>query len=183
MIVAVLRRMGNPLVRGCDKLEAALLVVAALVVLTAVPVALTVGSQAYAGFAAQSREQHASRVPATARLIASVPDAIGDADRFRSVDAVWLLPDGSERRGTVGADAGTPAGTTVPIWLDRSGNPVPPPIPSGDVVWIAIGVALFLWLGVVLVTGLLVCAAHVALERHRATRWARDWSALSHASR
>lgn len=170
---------GNPLARGWDKTEAALLVVAVLVVLMAIPVALTAGSRTYGDFAAQAEQQRENRLPATARLLAAAPDAVGTTGVLYQVDAVWRLPDGSERRGAVGADAGTPAGDTVHIWLDRSGNPVPPPLAAGDVIWIAIGVGLFLWLGVVLACGLLLVAAHFLFDSRRAAAWARDWAKLS----
>ena len=63
------------------------------------------------------------RVPAT--LLRSVP---GDSDqwftvRFAWVKARWAVPHGPVRTGYVQAPVGSRAGSTVQVWLDRSGRP------------------------------------------------------------
>lgn len=171
----------NPVARGWDRLEAALVVLAVLVALVAVPFALAFGSQAYAQRSADADAQAASRVRSTAVLITDAPVGPGvqPAAATEEATGVWRLPDGSERTGQVDVEAGTAAGTKVPIWLDQAGNPVAQPLTRQDALGAAIGVAVLGWLGFAGVLALLVWLGRFALDRRRDRGWTQEWAELS----
>ncbi len=121
------RRLGldrNPLRRGTDRAEAWIRIALVLAFLIGAPLAAW-GAGSWAGSvaptAAHLQRAGEHRVPAT--LLRNVP---GDADqwftvRFAWVKARWTVPHGTVRTGYVQAPVGSPAGSTVPVWLDRSG--------------------------------------------------------------
>jgi hypothetical protein len=171
----------NPLATGWDRLETGLVVLAMLLSLGALPVALTLGSQVYAHGTAEAAEQAATRVGSTAVLLSDAPDTTGvhSAAKTEQATGVWRLPDGSERTGQVAVEPGSAAGAKVPIWLDRTGNPVDEPLRPQDALGAGIGVAVLAWVGVTGTLALLLWAARFALDRRRDQGWTRDWEQLS----
>ncbi|GAA4713499.1 hypothetical protein GCM10023215_65590 [Pseudonocardia yuanmonensis] len=90
------------------------------------------------------------------------------------VPAIWLGPDGTSHLGSLSVDAGTPAGRTVPIWIDAAGEPVSPPTTgAADAVVVGVVAALLGW---ALIAAALVVTA-VAAARQRARRIAEEWAA------
>lgn len=173
----------NPLMRPVDRVEGVLFVFAVLLIVAAVPFAFAFGSVSYATQRAAAVAATAERYPSTAVLLADAPRAAVPAEGYpasetATVKAVWQLPDGSERTGTVSADRGAMAGDRVPIWLDRGGDAVAPPPKPSDAVVVGITVAFVGWLTfAALVTGGFA-ATRVLLERHRRRWWEREWAAL-----
>ncbi|HVV29367.1 MAG TPA: hypothetical protein VHC41_00660 [Mycobacteriales bacterium] len=171
---------GNPLARRWDRLEAGVVLLAFLLAGGMVPVALTVGSVVHAQTVAEAAAQRAARVPATATLLAEVPATESSpAARVQTAEATWRLPTGEQRTGRITADAGTPAGAQVPVWLDPAGNVVARPMSDGDALGVAIGVAVCLWVGAAVLLALLVGVAHLGLNRRRGAEWAREWTQFS----
>ncbi|MFD8498428.1 hypothetical protein [Amycolatopsis sp. NPDC059657] len=174
----------NPMARSWDRLESVFLIGAVLVVLLAMPVAAAFGSEVYARQLTVSAEQQASRHPSTAVLLddASAIQFRVDGSPSHATDNVkarWTTPDSVVREGIVTADAGTLAGQSVPIWLDREGNAVDAPISSGDAAGIGVGAAFAAWLIVGALTAGLFMLARLALNRRRHTAWDREWEAVS----
>jgi hypothetical protein len=87
----------------------------------------------------------------------------------------WTGSAGSVRHGPMLVVAGTTAGSSVPIWVDRSGNMTTAPIDQGEIssTTLAVGVVATVVVPTV-VWGLygLLCAV---LDAHRRRRWALDW--------
>jgi hypothetical protein len=171
----------SPLTRRWDRLEVAFVLVAILLSLGMVPVALAIGAHAHTQAVATSVEQQAARVPATAVLLAAAPDVIGatSAITTQPARATWPLADGTRRSGVVDASPGTAAGSEVPIWLDRAGNPTAAPMTRDDALGLGVGIAMAVWFGVVAVLGLLGWLVRVVLDRRRAGEWTREWEQRS----
>ena len=178
------RRLGldrNPLRRGTDRAEAWIRIALVLAFLIGAPLAAWgTGSwaESVAPTAAHLQRAGEHRVPAT--LLRNVP---GDADqwftvRFAWVKARWTVPDGTVRTGYVQAPVGSPAGSTVPVWLDRSGRPTEPPLPPsqirGWVLMMAVIAPAALALLLLATMGIL---GHI-MDRRRLASWGQAWSAI-----
>ncbi|WP_144748571.1 Rv1733c family protein [Amycolatopsis acidicola] len=175
-----LTSFGNPLTGRWDRFEMGLVIVAVALALGMVPVALSIGSAVRAQTAAQAAEEQASRVPSTAVLLTDVPQAdTSPATRVHTAEATWQLPDGQSRTGRVSADAGTRAGTRVPIWLDRAGNAVARPRSTGDALGTGIGVGMYSWVASVALLIVLCWVARMLLNRRRHADLAREWATFS----
>lgn len=172
----------NPLARRSDRVEGALLLVVALGLLIALPLAVFAGGATYRGQAAISEQQHATRHLVTATLIenAPVPTPATDNSFVESgssgVHARWTAPDGTERTGTIPADPGTEAGTSVPLWLTASGDPAPAPLNSSDITTTGILAGVFFWLASAVVLVGAYWAGRLILDRRRRTRWDHEWA-------
>jgi hypothetical protein len=180
-LVSRRRRTRNPLRRRSDLIEAWLLpaVIAAFLVLgplLAGGVAMWVRADATAARHAQLSWHRVSAV-----LLAGAPGPMMTDDRANSwivwTPARWTL-DGKPRRGQVPAAAGTRAGSTVTVWLDRSGQVQRPPLTAGqarDRVLVAAGIALTL-LAVFLAA--LAWAIQRMLNWRRLAGWEHAWLAV-----
>jgi hypothetical protein len=172
------------LARRSDRVEAAMMIVAVLGLLIAFPLAVIVGTTTYHGQSTISAGQQSSRHPATATLIETAPTPVPAADGAylgtgagaAGVRARWTVAGGAERIGTVSADAGSPAGTQVPIWVSDAGNAVPAPMSQSDVATTSVLAGVFSWLVVALGATGLYWSARLILDRRRATRWDREWA-------
>jgi hypothetical protein len=171
----------NVLMRRVDWVEAALRLVVATAAIVLIPVALTLGSETYAGQLHSSEEQSRARQQVTATLVQDAPGAPmalgGESATTRSTVRVrWRQSDGVERTGMVPVPDGLHSGANLPIWLDAAGNPVAEPISSDRAAAGAIAVAVGSWtIGVGLLVVIMV-VTHVVLNRRRAQEWGRAWA-------
>jgi hypothetical protein len=90
------------------------------------------------------------------------------------VPAVWLARDGTSRLGPLAVAPGTPAGRSVPIWVDAAGRPVPPPV-TGAADALVAGALTALLGGAVIAAALGLTT--VAAARQRSRRLAAEWAA------
>jgi hypothetical protein len=116
----------NPLARGADRAEAAVVVLSVLLAMVLVPVMLTLGSVTYSNLVEQSARQSRGRHETVAVLTQDAPGtSVGTRGETVSgkakVPARWRLPDGTTRTGLVEADDGSKAGAEVSVWLDPVG--------------------------------------------------------------
>lgn len=170
-----LRPDRNPLRRACDRAEAGVLAVVIAVFLVAVPLAAVIsGGRTYAaGLRAERAEQAAWReVPAV--LLAAAP-ASGPDGYQATTRAAWTAPDGARRAGPVTAPAGTPAGHTVRLWVDASGQPTGQPLQPDDVTSRAATIAVATASGAAAVLLGAAAAARWALFRRRLAAWDSEW--------
>ena len=177
----LLRPGGNPLARGVDRTEGAVLGLSVLLALALVPVMLTLGSVTYADLAERSARQAEARHETVAVLTEDAPVATPGphgtvVDARSPVPARWQLPDGSGRTGPVSAENGLKAGAEVPVWLDRSGNAVDPPLSSSDAAVTGVLVAAGGWLGVMALLSLVCWGLHSAFDRRRYRSWDAEWA-------
>ncbi|MFD2468673.1 hypothetical protein ACFSVL_14875 [Amycolatopsis silviterrae] len=166
--------------RLSDRAQAGLLLGVVLVALAAVPFAAAAGSELYGTQKPVSAEQVAQRSLVTAVLLADGPATTvsgrsGVVANSAPTDAAWPAPDGSRRVGKVAADEGARRGEQLSIWVDRAGNPVPPPLSAAAVLVDAVCLALGLWASVCLLLALGYGTTVFALNRHRMAEWQREW--------
>ena len=166
----------SPLRRRCDRAEAA--IVGALLVVLAVagPVAAIVaGHWAHDSSAQARRAQLTTGYHVPSILLTS---AIWEpAGFFAWARARWTAPDGTRHTGDVFPAAGSPAGTTIQVWVDASGRLADPPLKPAQVegqtvlagVLAVMCVAVLLWSA-----GL---AVHLAANRRRMAAWDDEWRA------
>ena len=170
----------NPLRRGTDRVEAALRPVIIILLVAAVPVA-AVAAGRWADHRALHRvqAQRETKHLVTAILLGNAPTT-GTPDPYTSVQTTWVParwqpPGQPPRTGEVLAVAGARQGSTVRIWIDRSGAITDPPLGHRDVVGdvcVAVGTTcLVSWL-VLLAAWTL---ARRALDRRRLRAWEAEW--------
>ncbi|MFI7680440.1 hypothetical protein [Actinophytocola sp. NPDC049390] len=180
-LARLVRPGGNPLARGVDRAEGTAVILFILLALVLVPVLLTLGSETYSNLAERGERQAATRHETVAVLTENAPvasvGAQGDGVRMTpKVAAHWQLPDGTFRTGLVDAETGMKAGAEVPVWLDRSGRAVDPPVSSADAVVGGVLVAVSGWLVVAGLCALFCRGVHHALDRRRYRAWETEWA-------
>jgi hypothetical protein len=136
-------------------------------------VAIWIRSDAAAAKRAQLSWHRVSAV-----LLAAAPGPMMTNDRANSwivwTPARWTL-DGRQRRGRVPASAGTRTGSTVTVWLDRSGQVEPAPLTAGqsqDRVIVAVSIALTVF---AMFLAALAWAIQRVLDWRRLTAWETAW--------
>ncbi len=166
----------NALRRPVDRIEGALLVVLATAFLMAMAVASILAVHTY-----QSQRAASAGLRAAPAVLIQAGPPSGSVANFGQVEARWRDPGGGEKSGvltivTAPGIAGSAAGTRIPVWLDRSGQPVAPPV--GQVAMVINALA-----GGTAATGgaavaLLICYAlcRLALDRRRLAAWESAWS-------
>ena len=166
----------NALRRPVDRIEGAVLVAVSAAFLVAVAVAFVLGAHVYQS----QRAASAGLRPAVAVLIQAGP-FYGGLTHLGKAEARWRAPGGGEQSGvlttaTTPGIIGAAAGARVPVWLDRSSQPVVSP--GGQVTMIinalAVGAAVAGGAGI----ALLICYAlcRLALNRRRLAAWESAWS-------
>jgi hypothetical protein len=165
----------NELRRPADRIEAGVIIILAAAFLTAAIAAACLAGHLY-------RSQHAAAArlrPAAAVLSQPGPTA---AIPVAATRARWRLPAGTERSGiltaaTAPAIYNAPAGTSVRVWLDRSGNPESPPRPA-DMIFTALIAGSTAMAGAALVLILCYLLCRMVLDRHRLARWESAWATI-----
>ena len=167
----------NTLRRPVDRIEGTVLVVLTVAFLVAVAVASVLGVRTY-------QSQRAASVgvrPVVAVLSQPGPLSYGSMAQLGEAEARWRDPGGSEQSGvlttaTAPGILGAAAGARIPVWLDRSGQPVAPP--GGRVAMIvnalAPGVTVAGGAGIALVVCYGLC--RLVLDRRRLAAWESAWS-------
>ncbi|MFJ8294509.1 hypothetical protein ACIQ9R_01420 [Streptomyces sp. NPDC094447] len=171
----------NPLRRTTDLAEAWVAFTAVVLLCLVVPLTgLAAGASAHDSLQRAVRAQQEQRHPTTARVLkaadrpagaARTAEAAGGERSRRSVVAAWTAPDGSARTGTVTTARRTSApGSAFPLWTDRDGRPVSPPMRADT----ARAHAIVAGLTAALSAGLLVeVVRRLAVRRLVLTRYAR----------
>jgi hypothetical protein len=166
----------NKLRRPSDRIEGAVVLTLSAAFLTACVAAVCLAGHVY-----QSERAAAARLrPAVAVLSQAGPTA---GSQLAAARARWRLPDGTQRSGTLTiltapAIYDARAGAFVPVWLDRSGEPVVPPIVRPGMIFngLLTGVAGAVGAAIALALCYLLC--RMALDRRRLARWESMWAAV-----
>ncbi|HEX8864335.1 MAG TPA: hypothetical protein VF821_01645 [Lentzea sp.] len=170
----------NPLATCGDRIEGAALAVGVVVALLAVPVAGAVGSEIYATHTARVEVEQKSRTQVDAVLVEDAPSLSGARGGEAVVEkteatASWRLADGTTRRGLVPAPYSAEAGTTLRIWVDRSGEVTEPPMTSQGAAFNAFFSALLLWALVAGTMAALFGSVRFVCMRIRLRWWQLEW--------
>ena len=144
--------------------------------------AIGAGHWMYHAGMTEARAQAADRHSARAVLLAPARPAVttaasGGDDQARAL-AQWQGPGPAPHTGEVLATSGSPAGSTVTVWLDASGKLTRPPLQPGQVTDRTIAVAALApaVLALSLVTALRL--AQRLADRRRLAAWDAAWSTV-----
>ncbi|WP_103351695.1 hypothetical protein [Amycolatopsis sp. CA-128772] len=179
----------NPLARAGDRVEALLLLLVIAGAFLVVPFAAAFGSDTYAAQTARAAQERTTRHPATAVSLAAASsqsystDGAGAPADQTTVPAAWFDARGARHTGDVLADAGSPAGTRVAVWLDQRGELTSEPLSPSTSAADGVFAAILLWAAV---TGGLVGlygTGWFVVSRLHAAAWGRAWSEARHDSR
>jgi hypothetical protein len=179
-IRVVLRRIrlgSRPLQRASDRLEVVSRLMCLLVLVLALPVALTVGAVVQDGVAQQAARETATRHQQTAVLLDDAADhrTAGSGSLRVATPGRWQAPDGTAHEGLVRAPHEALAGDQVTIWVDGDGALTGRPRQTVDVVTTGLLAGLGTFLGVAALAALAHLVVGRALWRHRARQWEREW--------
>ncbi|MFX0577860.1 hypothetical protein [Nocardia nepalensis] len=173
----------TPLMRGSDRIEALVWLIAVIVMLVAVPVAGAAGTAGYTAAASRIRVENATKVSVPASITAAperivTVDAYGAAtERFEAT--VRWNQGGRAGTTTTGVSGKSAPGDEVRVWLDADGKATTPPVRPVNAANSGVGIGL-----TVLVTiwgGALVSGFGVG-RLLRARRYAaldREWRGMS----
>jgi hypothetical protein len=167
----------SPLVRGSDRVEAVVLLLAMVAVLVAVPIAGAVGTAVYSSRSAVYQEQARVRYAVTATVVQDSTVTVRPYSVIVAVHARWQ-DHGRTHDGTFGWDRAAKVGEHLPIWVDDKGDYAGPPAPPKRAAADAVAAGTVMWLAVVAVTGTLIALVRFRLDRHRHDGWDRGLRSL-----
>jgi hypothetical protein len=186
LIRRALRRFmlgSGPLKRRSDRVQAVGRIVLALSFLIAPLLAVAVANATTAHLHAVAEVEAAERSRTRAILLEAAPAPPRESGSYGPyavmhvpVRAVWSVPGGTAREGTVLVRPRTPAGTALPAWVDREGNLTRAPLDRAGIPSSAAakgGLALIL---LPLATWTLYGVISIALDAHRESLWKKDWA-------
>jgi len=166
----------NPLRRGSDRAETAMLCLLLAAFVGGAPIAAHVaGSWTYARSAREAQAQEAASHQVRATLLQSA-EAWNYSDGGEA-NARWKAPDGQARTGQVFVPVGGSAGSTVMIWVNRSGQLAGSPLQPSQVAGRADIACTLAIVGVALTLIVFGLTGRWALDRHRLARWDAEWLA------
>ena len=175
-----LRLDHNPLRRGSDRAETALVAGLLAAFLASAPLtAVTAGHWTHAVTLREQRIQAVHWHQVDAVLLKSAPSDsfTGYGPSEASALARWTAPDGTRHTGYVTVATGARAGAAVGAWTDQSGNLTGPPLQREQVADRAALAAMLAPLVPAIL--LLTCwkLARRALDKRRSAAWDADWRA------
>jgi len=165
----------NELRRGCDRVEAAVVLVLLIGFLAAIVGAFFLGDHIYHHERAEAAQLHRG----TAVMTQHGPYSTG-LNGTGDATARWHAPDGRTRSGVL-TTLNTPgiwgaaAGQRVQVWLTQAGQPVSPPPSAVEVMFsaIVIGISAACGAGTVLIGG--YGLSRLLLDRRRLADWEAEW--------
>lgn len=174
-----LRVWRNPLARGIDRVEAAIVLILISLWLVSLPIVATIASVRWADDSARSAEQLRSLTAVQATVQQNVQTPIGSADAapvLITAPVSWTGSDGQLATGIVEVPATAVVGDHVTIWLDGAGRVVtPPPSPEALAGLMMVGGA-GTWVLVGLLAFLVGWAVRRRLDRRRLRAWGQEWA-------
>jgi hypothetical protein len=169
---------GNPLRRGIDRVERALGVLLALAFLVAVPVLVPLAGSLTWSANTKLVHQEQSWREVRVRLLGSAP---ARAPGFGAPALIWIAgrwqaPSGARRTGLIPVAPGTPAGSSITVWVNRHGTISSfPPLSARAVTFRVMVVEILAAIGLAMTTAGLGCAVRWLANRRRMAYWAIEW--------
>lgn len=168
----------NPLRRGTDRVESAViaLLLAALVI-GAPFAALAAGAWALSSARHAQAAQQAGRQQVTAVVLSVTKSAASGSDLAWQASARWVAPDGRAVTHEVPVVYGTVPGDRVPVWSDHDGGVTDAPM-TDDQVSAQQAAAQALAVIAVLTAAMVAGALSLhAIDKRRMAAWDADWQA------
>jgi hypothetical protein len=167
----------NPLRRGSDRAETAVLGVLLAALLAGAPLAAhATGNWTYATSAREAQAQRGAfhRVPATL-LQAATPWGLSGGGA--EAQGRWKAPDGQVRTGEVFVGSVAPAGSTVMVWVNQSGQLTDSPLQHSQVTGRAVIAQVLAVTALAVMLIIIGWAARWGLDRRRLAAWDAEWLA------
>ncbi|WP_186629566.1 hypothetical protein [Rhodococcus sp. BP22] len=165
----------NPLVRRSDRIQSTIKTTVLTLMILMLPVAAWIGMSTLA--VGQSRvaaqESSVRQVTATTTTVADIAPVLQSevgSVTSATVDATWSY-DGLDHQGQVSLPPGSPAGTQLPIWVDRDGDQTAPPATGAD----AVVTALFTGFGSLIAAASIFVGTYFAVRFRLDTQRHADW--------
>jgi hypothetical protein len=174
----------NPLRRTVDRAETVIRLTILMLIFTAVPAAaLLAGRWADHAALAEARAQSAATHVVSAVLVEPAP-TIGAPDPYAGAEVVWVparwtAPNGTHRTGDVLAPVGAGKGSTVPTWVDASGDFTDPPPGHTQLVGNVFMAVTLVGLSLLALLIAAEAVSHHLLERRRLNAWDAGWRAVA----
>jgi hypothetical protein len=170
----------NPLRRGCDLFETAMLAVLVAAFFVAAPFAAQLSGAWMHATARQTQlAQQAAWHQVTALVLKPAPGSQvggwGAADA--PVLARWTAPDGRVVTGKVVEPPGTVAGAGVPVWITRDGRLTGAPLLDSQVSDLVHVTQTLSVLGLAIALTVTGALGRRALDKRRMAAWDADWRA------
>jgi hypothetical protein len=167
----------NPLVRGSDRVEVAVMALAVAVSLAVMPFAGAIGTAGHDGqsrvYAAERQGRHKVAATSTENNATSPHGPV-------AVVAPRWQPGDVENAGAFTWDAQAKTGSNVDVWVDQNGRRVSAPPPSWQAGVDAVTAAIGFWLAASAAAALLVALVRGCLKHARYAGWSRDIASLVH---
>jgi hypothetical protein len=172
----------NPLRRRIDRVEAGMIAGLILVFVITAPVLVAVAGHGIrtAGIRQQRAEAGWRLVPATLQHSAPAQrgETLGMADTVKK-PARWMAPDGQARSGRVTVSPRAAAGSSVRVWVSRSGSLTgQPPLRRAQLQDRIVITEVLTAAALGLVLGLAGLAGRFLFSRRRLANWDRAWRAV-----
>ena len=170
----VLRRFSrNPLIRTSDRIEAAVVALAVLLVFIATACAGVLGTIIHDTETQNFLQQAQTRHAVVATAVADSKPAVSSETTASTVFARWQV-NGRDHSDKLSWDYAVKAGEPLPIWVDADGNRVDRPTPVERAAVDALTEAVVGWLIVVLAAAQVVSAVRAHAIRMRDAQWERE---------
>lgn len=169
----------NPLARGVDRAEAAMVLLLILLGVAALPVVATLVSARWSDAAEKSAAQRRSLTAVVAIVDRSAQVAVGATDGtpvWLPAPVSWTGPDGRRVSGVTDVPASAVAGSPVTVWLDPAGRIVAPPAGPVALAGLAVLVGAGSWILIGLVLFVAGWAARRRFDRGRLRAWGQEWA-------
>lgn len=178
MTWSVLRALSrNPLIRASDRIESAVVALAAIAVVVATACAGALGTMVYDARSQVYAEQATTRHPVVAIATADSTTTITSETVLTTVLARWQFA-GTDHAAEVVCDKAVKADEPLHIWVDGEGNHVSPPSPMSRAATDAVTAALVAWLSMVLAITSGVSTIRTRTVRMRDAQWDREIQCL-----
>jgi hypothetical protein len=165
----------NPLLRGSDRVEAVVIMLAVALLVAAAAVAGAVGAAVNASHAqAYADEAHARHT-----IGAMVLDSTTSPRPHTTIVKATWGGQGDQRTESFGWDHEVKPGQRIDIWVDADGHHVSAPRPPSRAVMDAVSAGVLVWLGAGLAAMMLVATARFRLNVSRYAQWEREFRSLS----
>jgi hypothetical protein len=163
----------SPLMRASDRIEAAIIPLAAVVVIVAAACAGVLGTVVYEAEKQQYLGEAASRHTVVATAQEDSAPGVRPSSSDSTVRARWRT-NGVDHVESIGSDYPIKAADSVSIWVDADGNKVDAPTPVTQAARNAVNIAFLAWWVTVLAVTQIAGMARARIARSRDMQWERD---------
>lgn len=160
----------SPLMRASDRIEAAIVPLAALLVIVAAACAGVLGTFVYEAEKQQYLGEAAARHTVVATALDDSTPGVRPSSSDSTVLARWRT-NGVDHVESVGSDYPINATESVSIWVDAEGNKVDAPTPVTQAARNAVNIAFLAWWVTVLAIIQIVSMIRTRVARSRDMQW------------